>query len=187
MSFSTITTFQYILPCKELSYELERLVSKYLKKHGVMDAIVDHRDNDTDRSLMITSNKSIDQSMLDMVECEIPSMVKEIDDCEKLRMKNDLDKVRKFLKGYVLPRIGNHHKKELSIFLDVIVYRFNRIKKDFANGVGNVCYVGDVESWTEMFNCIKKGEYHKAMKVYRGLDTGEREETPECITELFNV
>lgn len=188
MSFKTVTTFQYILPCKQLSYELEERVRKYLKGAKEVNAVVGHEDDDSyPRSLVITSKTPIPLYKLEFIENAIPNMIKDIKDCEQRSAKYDLNTVARFLQTYEIPTVsGVRHIHELDMLQTVIANRLMDIKQDYyTKREGNVCYMGDVKAWTKMFNCIKHNKLRDAYSVYRSLDTGEREITPECVRDLI--
>jgi hypothetical protein len=185
MSFKITTTYEYRLACKHLSYELEERVRKYLKRKAVEVTVSSDYDDSNHRSLVLNSTQAIDFRVLDFIESSISKWVNQIKETEKQNDKSDYYQVIKFFNTYRLPVVGKRHTHELTALLETIADRYKELQSDLLDGEGNVCYMGDIQSWTKMFNCIKNSRLADAYSVYRSLDTGEREITPECVRDLI--
>jgi hypothetical protein len=185
--FTTSTTTQYTFKTKDSSWELSERVSKYLKGWvflGNKNIMVECESG----GIVITAlNATIPVCTLECINDNIPVWVKEIASENKNQIEEDIKEVKKFLKTFSLPKIKStySHKDELKGLLDIMENFLEDLKDGLKAGEPNSCRMGDLESYTQLLNLVGQKKYKEAYKVYRSLDTGEREIIPDKMHDLL--
>jgi len=139
-------------------------------------------------SIVITVlNATIPVCNLYWINDNIPDWATEIASENKKQIEQDIKEVKKFLKTFSLPKIKStySHKDALGELLDVMENFLEDLKDGLKEGEPNSCRMGDLEAYTELFNLVGQKKYKEAYKVYRSLDTGEREMIPDKMHYLL--
>jgi hypothetical protein len=184
--FTTSTTTQHTFKTKNSSWELSEIVSKYLSKafNGYKNVLVECG---SDCIVINVLNDVIPANILSDINSNIPFWADEISLANKNQIEEDIKEVKKFLKTFSLPKIKStySHKDALKELLDIMENFLEDLKDGLKASEPNSCRMGDLESYTELFNLVGQKKYKEAYKVYRSLDTGEREMIPDKMHDLL--
>ena len=192
MKFKQSVTYKYSIKIVNHSYELNEKINKYLLRYDI-GAFMEYYDCIVS---IIVKDKPIPSSRLEAIETLIPKWIKEIKANDKSNFVKDVTEVETFLKSYKLPVIEKKYlksmkKKPLVDMLNLIKdYRndaFYNFITSKSSGEINACLIDDIRNFTEMFNIIKVGDVDSAYKLYKSLDTAEREVIPESVRNLILV
>ena len=193
MKFKQSVTYKYTIRLADRSWDLEQKITKCLSRWKIKASITtDHGDIMT----MVVNDTPISKNCLETLELNIPLWIEEINRAEKNKFTKDVTEVETFLKSYKLPVIEKKYlksmkKKPLEDILNLIKdYRndaFYNFITSKSSGEINAYLIDDIRNFTEMFNIIKVGDVDSAYKLYKSLDTAEREVIPESVRNLILV
>jgi hypothetical protein len=184
--FTTSTATQHTFKTKNSSWGLGERVAVYLKA-----AFKGHKDTsvacESEGIIITVLNATIPKGTLDFISENLSEWEKEIAVENKKQIEEDTKEVRKFLKTFSLPKIKStySHKDALKELLDVMEHFLEDLKDGLKAGESYSCRMGDLESYTQLFNLVGQKKYKEAYMVYRSLDTSEREMIPDKMHDLL--
>lgn len=184
--YTTSVTTQHVFKTKHSSWELSERIKKYLTK-----LFKDHKQTSVScnhEGIIITAfNVTIPSDTLDFINDKIPTMIKDIEEENNLKNKQDINEIKSFLKTYNLPTIkpDYSHKEEIAELIDIMSGFLSDLKESITTDSPNTCRIGDLQAYTQLINCIGCEKYKEAYKIYYSLDTSEREMVPDSVHELF--
>ena len=174
--YRTEVTAKYTFTTKHSSWELKEKVFEYLKKN--LKGYTVFTECDSNEIVVTCLNGIIPPDTLESVESYIPQWAKDIDNKQNIKNAKDLQMVGDFIKYFkcpTLPKDNYKYFRVCELLLDVILDHFAYLEREFKKGEGNTCYVADIQVFICILNYAKKGDYKSAHRLYRSLDTSERE------------